>query len=111
MNEKAIKQINLDDPRELLSQVEKAIAEPNPLPAEGPSIPFIDDNHPTIKHGEALAKHLEAVMSDYGKRVATAADLIRQTVKQLAEDQTKIEQYLDSITKGCNDISKVGNHR
>jgi len=109
MNEikQAEKKSDLPGPKELLDQVQRAIAEPKQLLAKEP----LTDSHPTIKHGEALATHLEAVMADYQKRVATAADLIRRTVKQLAEDQTKIEQYLDSITKGCDDISKVGNHR
>jgi hypothetical protein len=67
--------------------------------------------HPTIEHGEALARHLEAVMAEYSKRVATAAELIRRTVKQLAEDQIEVEKHLDLITKGCENISKIGNQR
>ena len=104
MNEKQpIKRNSLDD-NELLNQVEKAIS-------TDPVEMHPKDVHPTIQHGETLAMHLESVMAEYSKRVATAADLIRRTVKQLADDQIAIEQHLNKITKGCDDISKVGNHR
>jgi hypothetical protein len=102
---------------ELLGQVERAIA-PETLEQMrerhmGPPVanPVVPIKHPTIEHGESLAKHLESVMADYSKRVATAADLIRRTVEQLADDQTKIEKHLDLITKGCQDIGKIGSQR
>jgi hypothetical protein len=101
-----------DQGNKLIAEIEKAITTAT---AAEPSVLLLDAEkqqppHPTVQHGEALAKHLEAVMADYNKRVSMATDLIRRTVKQLAEDQTKIEQHLDAITKGCEDISKVGNH-
>lgn len=64
--------------------------------------------HPLVKHGEALAEHMEAVMAGYNKKVEIAARLIRDTVRELASEQQEIDKHLDTITNSCTDLGHVG---